>query len=155
MMSKTTSTSSKQIHGRRRAMAPANKSHKAKTSSKGLSSAGSKIVSAFEEAIDAMRSNDPTPKGLTVRTYKIDFTPPAYGPGDVRRARALLGMSQVIFARFLGVDANTVRSWEQGSRPPSAIARRFMAEIEGNPAYWRQRVTQEMVEKESGPVNKT
>ena len=30
-----------------------------------------------------------------------------------------------VFARFLGVDANTVRSWEQGTRPPSAIARPF------------------------------
>ena len=34
------------------------------------------------------------------------------------RVRDLLGMSQVLFARFLGVDANTVRSWEQGTRPP-------------------------------------
>jgi hypothetical protein len=45
----------------------------------------------------------------------------------------LLRMSQVFFARFLGVDPNTVRSWEQGTRPPSLIARRFMGAIEDDP----------------------
>jgi DNA-binding transcriptional regulator YiaG len=44
---------------------------------------------------------------------------------------------KVVFARFLGVDPNTVRSWEQGTRSPSSIARRFMSEIEADPAYWR------------------
>jgi DNA-binding XRE family transcriptional regulator len=66
--------------------------------------------------------------------------------GDVRRVRDLLGMSQVVFARFLGVDPNTVRSWEQGTRPPSSIARRFMGEIEEDPAYWRQRVARKVVD---------
>jgi DNA-binding transcriptional regulator YiaG len=54
-------------------------------------------------------------------------------------------MSQVIFARFLGVDPNTVRSWEQGARPPSAIARRFMGEIEDDPEYWRRRIALSIV----------
>jgi DNA-binding transcriptional regulator YiaG len=51
-------------------------------------------------------------------------------------------MSQAVFARFLGVDANTVRSWEQGQRPPSPIARRFMGEVEVDPEYWRRRIAQ-------------
>jgi putative transcriptional regulator len=98
-----------------------------------LSPAGAKIVAAFEEAIEAMRSGEPLEERFTVRTYRVDFTPRAYGAADVRRVRGLLGMSQAVFARFLGVDANTVRSWEQGNRPPSAIARRFMDEVEGDP----------------------
>ena len=89
-----------------------------------------------------MRTGEPLERHFTVRTYKVEFTPREYGPGDVRRVRDLLGMSQVLFARFLGVDANTVRSWEQGTRPPSSIARRFMDEIEGNPEYWRRRILQ-------------
>ena len=105
--------------------------------SRELSPAGAKIVSAFQEAITAR---------LTVRSYHAEFICPSYGPEDVRRVRDLLGMSQVVFARFLGVDPNTVRSWEQGTRPPSSIARRFMGEIEEDPAYWRQRVARKVVD---------
>lgn len=75
-----------------------------------------------------------------MKTYAADFALPQYGPADVRRVRDLLEMSQVVFARFLGVGANTVRAWEQGSRPPSSIARRFMGEIESDPDYWRRRL---------------
>ncbi len=105
-----------------------------------LSPAGTKIVSAFEEAIHVMRSGDALPGRLTARSPHAEFVRPSYGPDDVRRVRGLLGMSQVVFAQFLGVDPNTVRSWEQGTRPPSSIARRFMGEIEEDPAYWRKRV---------------
>jgi DNA-binding transcriptional regulator YiaG len=105
-----------------------------------LSSAGAKIVAAFQEAIDTMRTGEPSEHQLTVRTYKVEFTPRDYGPDDARRVRDLLGMSQVLFSKFLGVDANTVRSWEQGTRPPSPIARRFMDEIESDPEYWRRRI---------------
>ena len=110
----------------------------------GLSPAGAKIVAAFEEAIEVMKSAGPAPARLTARTYRADFVARDYAPDDVRRVRGLLGLSQVLFARFLGVDANTVRSWEQGARPPSAIARRFMGEIEADPAYWKRRVDESL-----------
>jgi putative transcriptional regulator len=105
-----------------------------------LSPAGAKIVGAFQEAIEAMRSGTPEERRLTVRTYHATFACPVYRPGDVRRVRDLLGMSQVVFARFLGVEPNTVRSWEQGTRPPSSIARRFMGVIEADPEYWRRQI---------------
>ena len=114
--------------------------------SKELSPAGAKIVSAFQEAVDVMRSGEPLPGRLTVHSYPAEFARPAYGPEDVRRVRDLLSMSQVMFARFLGVDPNTVRSWEQGTRPPSSIARRFMGEIEEDPTYWRQRVARKVAD---------
>ena len=112
-----------------------------------LSPAGAKIVAAFEEAIDVMRSGVvPAAARLTARTYRADFPARVYGPDDVRRVRGLLGMSQAVFARFLGVDPNTVRSWEQGTRPPSPIARRFMGEIESDPSYWNRRVGQSLAD---------
>ncbi len=111
-----------------------------------LSPAGARIVSAFEEAIEAMRGKETAERRLTVRTYHVEFVRPVYGPDDVRRVRNLLGMSQVVFARFLGVEANTIRSWEQGSRLPSAIARRFMGEIEADPVYWRKRVAKSLAD---------
>jgi DNA-binding transcriptional regulator YiaG len=59
-------------------------------------------------------------------------------------------MSQTVFARFLGVDPNTVRSWEQATRLPSPIARRFMAEIESDPEYWRRRVDRSLAPTDAG-----
>ena len=114
--------------------------------SKKLSPAGAKIVSAFQEAIDVMRSGESLPGRLTARSFHAEFVSPSYGAQDVRRVRDLLEMSQVVFARFLGVDPNTVRSWEQGTRPPSSIARRFMGEIEQDPAYWRRRIAHKAVD---------
>jgi DNA-binding transcriptional regulator YiaG len=111
-------------------------------------------VGAFQEAIALMRTGAPLERHFTVRTYKADFTPRDYGPDDVRRVRGLLGMSQVLFAGFLGVDANTVRSWEQGTRPPSSIARRFMDEIEGDPEHWRQRIVQNALGVASQPADR-
>jgi DNA-binding transcriptional regulator YiaG len=119
-----------------------------------LSPAGAKIVGAFEEAIALMRTGEPLERHFTVRTYKVEFTPRDYGPDDVRRVRGLLGMSQVLFARFLGVDANTVRSWEQGTRPPSPIARRFMDEIEDDPEHWRQRIIRDAIGVETKPASR-
>jgi putative transcriptional regulator len=111
-----------------------------------LSPAGAKIVAAFEEAIEVMRLGKPLEKRFTIRTYRADFAPRDFGPDDIRRVRGLLGMSQAVFARFLGVDANTVRSWEQGTRSPSPIARRFLSEIEADPGYWQRRVAQSVTE---------
>ena len=52
----------------------------------------------------------------------------------------MMGVSQPIFSQFLGVDVKTVRSWEQGRRVPSAMARRFLEEIEASPEHWRSRL---------------
>jgi putative transcriptional regulator len=105
-----------------------------------LSPAGARVVAAFEEAIEAMRAGKPLEETFSVRYYPAAFLPRPYGPSDVRRVRDLVGMSQAVFARFLGVSANTVRSWEQGTRPPQPIARRFLGEIEADPGYWRRRI---------------
>jgi DNA-binding transcriptional regulator YiaG len=142
----------KPVHKRAKKATDRRKPAPAPAASK-LSTAGAKIVGAFEEAIALMRTGEPLERHFTVRTYKVEFTPRDYGPDDVRRVRGLLGMSQVLFARFLGVDANTVRSWEQGTRPPSPIARRFMDEIEGDPEHWRQRIIRDAIGVESKPVN--
>jgi putative transcriptional regulator len=101
-------------------------------------SGGAKIVAALEEAIEAMRAGQP----LNVRTYHFAFPLRDYGPDDVRRVRSLFRMSQTVFAEFLGVDANTIQSWEQEARPVSHLARRFLTEIEAHPEYWRQRIAQ-------------
>jgi putative transcriptional regulator len=118
------------------------KTTRSRTAERFSGSAGSKILAAIEEATEVLRSQGLSSPRLTVRTYKTSTACPVFGPGDVRRVRELLGASQGVLARFLGVNVNTVRSWEQGKRPPQPIACRFLAEIESDPDYWRRRVEQ-------------
>jgi putative transcriptional regulator len=112
-------------------------------------SAGTKILAAIDEATEILRAEGLKSKRLTIRTYNIPPTPRVCRPGDVKRVRELLGASQAVLAGFLGVNVNTVRSWEQGKRLPQPIACRFLSEIESDPIYWRQRIGQGAVELES------
>jgi putative transcriptional regulator len=106
---------------------------------------GAEILEVLEEVRDALNSGEPLDGRFTVRSYRFDFSARDYSSDDVRSLRQLLGLSQPLFADFLGVDASTVRSWEQGTRPPSPIARRFMDELAVNPEYWRGRIRESIV----------
>ena len=116
-------------------------------------SVGAEILEALEEVRDALESGEPLERRFTVRSYRFDFAPRDYNPDDVRSVRQLLGLSQTLFADFLGVDASTVRSWEQGTRPPSTMARRFMDEVALNPEYWRGRLRKSIATAEPRPSN--
>jgi putative transcriptional regulator len=105
---------------------------------------GSRILSAITEATKVLRTEGLQSRRLTVRTYKLPEAPPVYRPRDVKRVRELLGASQAVLAGFLGVNINTVRSWEQGKRPPQPIACRFLFEIESDVAKWRRRILDEV-----------
>jgi DNA-binding XRE family transcriptional regulator len=94
-------------------------------------SAGAELRKALEEVRDVLDAGEPLDRRFAVRSYRLDFAGRNYGPDDVRSVRQFLGLSQPLFANFLGVDASTVRSWEQGARPPSTIARRFIASADG------------------------
>jgi putative transcriptional regulator len=110
-------------------------------------SAGSRIVAAIDEATAVLKTDGLASKRLTIRTYRVPQLPRIYLPQDVKRLRELLGASQAVLAGLLAVNVNTVRSWEQGKRPPQPIACRFLSEIESNLAYWRQRIVFEDREK--------
>jgi putative transcriptional regulator len=113
-------------------------------------SAGTKILAAIEEATEVLRAEGLESNQLTIRTYKVPRVPRVCRSGDVKRVRDLLGASQAVLAGFLGVNVNTVRSWEQGKRLPQPIACRFLSEIEFDPVYWRQRIGQGAVQIEPG-----
>lgn len=110
--------------------------------------AGKRIVAAIEEATEVLRTAGLDSKQLTIRTYAAPSVPSICSPGDVKRVREQLGASQAVLARFLGVNVNTVRSWEQGKRLPQPIACRFLSGIESDLAYWRKRIDQGVVESE-------
>ena len=84
---------------------------------------GAQIVESLQEFLAELQN------GADLSTFKcrvVEVKPPSK-PADaelVKQTRAALRASQTIFARFLGVSAQTVRAWEQGENVPSDIAKR-------------------------------
>jgi putative transcriptional regulator len=96
------------------------------------------IIEALSEFTDALEKGEVT-RRLNCRQIRLNLKPTRYSPGLVKQTRKVLGMSQPLFARFLGVSPQTVKSWEQGFNLPHPMACRFMDEIRLNPKYWIER----------------
>jgi putative transcriptional regulator len=71
---------------------------------------GARIVQGLKELTEAMERGEPLEKRLTCHTVQIELKPGRYGPRQVKATRVVLGASQSLFARFLGVSIQTVRA---------------------------------------------
>ena len=110
------------------------------------------ILEGLREMAEFATSDEPPEKRYTVRHLTLDLEPGDYAPDKVRATREIFGLSQPLFAKFLGVEVSALRHWEQGIRSPSAVVRRFLDEMNATPDHWRRRI--EMVvsrtQKEGG-----
>jgi DNA-binding transcriptional regulator YiaG len=97
------------------------------------------VIEALTGFRDALRDRIPLETRYTVRQVIAVEPPPALTPADVRGIRESLELRQPVFAAFLGTSPSTVRSWEQGQKPPSPMARRFLGLIAADPSYWKSR----------------
>lgn len=103
-----------------------------------LTPAGAEIVEVLTEFYEALKEGpEAVAKRFTVRTVELDLKPRSYTSEEVKKVRDLLGLSQPLFARFLGVSVKAVRAWENGGKKPSDMACRFLDEIAVKPDYWR------------------
>lgn len=69
-----------------------------------------------------------------LRSSAPDFSPlKEYAPEEIRKIRIELGMTQVLFAGFIGVSPKTVEAWEAGRNKPEGPARRILAMVESDP----------------------
>ena len=80
------------------------------------------------------------PDKYTCHKTVLELDPHTYGAADVKRVRAMLSVSQTLFAQYIGVSPSTVRSWERGESPPSGVACRLMDEITASPDHFRTRL---------------
>jgi DNA-binding transcriptional regulator YiaG len=96
------------------------------------------VIAALEETLEDVRAG----RTLTVRQFKVEIPTSDFPPKEVKGLRDSFNLSQPLFARILGVDVQTVQSWEQGRREPSVMARRFMDEIRAAPRHFRKRITE-------------
>lgn len=64
---------------------------------------------------------------IDLRVTELPSPSRIFKPREIRRIRQSLNASQARFARFLNVSANTVKSWEQGTRQPQHAALKLLA----------------------------
>lgn len=63
---------------------------------------------------------------LTLKTVKLPTQPKPLSPAGIARIRQQMHVSTPVFAAYLNVNADTVRSWEKGRRTPSGPALRLL-----------------------------
>ena len=82
-----------------------------------MSKLGQQIIKAMQEVIDG--------KAKLIRVYPSP---------DVAKLRASLKMTQTAFAKMYHLNINTLRKWENRTRPVDGVARAFLMCIQKDPA---------------------
>ena len=92
-------------------------------------------VNIFEDMRESLRDAAAYERGAAVnlRVTRIPSRPRKISPRDIRRIREALQASQPLFAAYLNVSTNAVRSWEQGTRRPRQAALKLLAIARKNP----------------------
>ncbi|MGH7194725.1 MAG: helix-turn-helix domain-containing protein [Candidatus Saccharimonadales bacterium] len=97
---------------------------------------GSEIAEGLEKFAEALERGNDIGKEFNCRQVRFVVKTGDYAPKKVRQTRRRIHCSQAVFAEVMGVTPSAVRSWEQGSRPPSKTACRLMDAINREPASW-------------------
>lgn len=72
-------------------------------------------------------------EAVNLRVSRIPSRPREIAPREIRRIRQALNASQPLFALYLNVSTNAVRSWEQGTRRPRQAALKLLLIAKKNP----------------------
>ena len=112
------------------------------------------ILEGLREMAEFATSGEPPEKRYTVRHLTLDLEPGDYTPDKVRATREVFGLSQPLFAKFLGVEVSALRHWEQGIRSPSAVVRRFLDEMNATPDHWWTRIETAVRRAQKGALRK-
>ena len=79
------------------------------------------------DLIASMKEAEAHAKGkLTLRTAKLPSKAPAFHAQQIAQIRRQYNASLGVFAAFLNVGEDTVRSWEKGRRAPTGSALRLL-----------------------------
>jgi putative transcriptional regulator len=91
-----------------------------------------RIFEELKEALEDVRDYR-MGKRTDLRVTELPAPPKRIPPAEIRRIRRSLNASQAIFALYLNVSPNAVRSWEQGTRRPQQAALKLLAIARRNP----------------------
>ena len=84
------------------------------------------IMTGLNEAIEDAKSSKPL-----LKRHKVSIEPvKQYNSAEIKRIRHSTGMSQKVFAGYMGVSDKTVEAWEAGTNHPSGAASRLLNMME-------------------------
>lgn len=86
------------------------------------------IIKGLTEAVNDAENNEKTLKRRVVTIIPVK----KYKAEEILKIRKSTGMSQRLFAGYLGVSVKTVEAWESGTNHPSGTASRILNMIEMN-----------------------
>ena len=86
------------------------------------------IITGLNEAIEDANSSEKKLNRNVVHVEPIK----EYNAEDVKKIRLNTGMSQNVFASYMGVSCKTVEAWESGKNHPSGAASRLLNMMEMN-----------------------
>jgi putative transcriptional regulator len=94
-----------------------------------------KRVKIFNELKQSLEDASAYERGgqMNLRVTEIPAPPQKISPREIRKIRNALKASQTLFALYLNVSPNAVRSWEQGTRRPQQAALKLLAIAKRNP----------------------
>lgn len=91
-----------------------------------MSNAYESITIGLSEAIEDAKSSEKKLKRRVVSIVPVK----EYKAEQVKQIRQSTGMSQKLFASYMGVSAKTVEAWEAGINSPSGAASRILSMME-------------------------
>src|SRR5205814_3871448 len=92
-------------------------------------------INIFQDMREALRDAAAYERGEPVylRVTRVPPRPKQISAREIRRIRRALNASQPLFASYLNVSPNAVRSWEQGARRPRNAALKLLTIARKNP----------------------
>jgi putative transcriptional regulator len=88
------------------------------------------IMQGLTEATDYQQGK------IRARKTKLTIKPvDTFNTNEIKRIRQKTDMSQVMFARSLGVSPKTVEAWENGRNKPEGASRRLLEVVRDAPGF--------------------
>lgn len=88
------------------------------------------IKTGLEQAIEYEKGN------LKAKTTVLSIAPvDVFTPGEIKEIRISTGLTQVLFAKYMGVSPKTVESWEAGRNHPEGAACRLLTLTRNDPTF--------------------
>lgn len=95
------------------------------------------IMSVFDEIKLGLNEAIEYEKGnLKANTKTLSVVPvEKFSANEIKDIRKNTGMTQVLFARYLGVSLKTVEAWESGRNQPNGTACRMLSITKNDPQF--------------------
>lgn len=88
------------------------------------------IKTGLNQAIDFEKG-----KGKARVTVMTIHPVDQFSPDEIKQIRTDTGMTQVLFAQYMGVSVKTVEAWEAGRNHPEGAACRLLAMTKNDPDF--------------------